>query len=155
MMPNAFVGKSQAPTGDELEATLGASAGLWRSLLQEIGSVAGPVTQEWKCYSRKAGWTLKLVKGKRTLLYASPGERRFAVTVVLGDVALAAARAMNLPADIVREIDTARRYPEGTPVGVEVRDHGDIRAIVALVQGKLGLLSTSATCPPLTRWPQL
>ena len=144
-MPNAFVGKSQAPTGDELEATLGASARLWSSLLQEIGSVAGPVTQEWKCYSRKAGWTLKVVKGKRTLLYATPGEGRFAVTVVLGDAALAAARAMNLPADIVREIATARRYAEGTPVRVEVTSGGDVRAIAELVKAKLGLLSASAT----------
>ena len=138
MLPNAFVGKSQAPTGNELEARLGASAGLWTSLLQEIGHLAGPVTQEWKCYSRKAGWTLKLVKGKRTLLYASPGESRFSVTVVLGDAALAAARTTNLPAEIVGVLDTARRYPEGTPVRVEVEDSSDIQAIVELVKAKLG-----------------
>ena len=68
MSPNAFIGRTLPPTDDELSAQLGAARVLWDELLAQL---ALPI-QEWHSYSPKAGWSLKLILKKRTILYLAP-----------------------------------------------------------------------------------
>ena len=68
MTPNAFIGRTKPPTDEELSAELGVVRALWDELLADL---ALPV-QEWNSYSPKAGWSLKLKQGKRTIVYLSP-----------------------------------------------------------------------------------
>ena len=67
MSPNAFIGRTQPPTDEDLSTELGAARALWDELLALL---ALPV-QEWHSYSPKAGWSLKLKLGKRTIVYLS------------------------------------------------------------------------------------
>jgi len=68
MSPNAFIGQAVPPTDDQLTAELGAARALWDELLAALDL---PV-REWNSYSLKAGWSLKLRFGKRTIVYISP-----------------------------------------------------------------------------------
>ena len=56
MSPNAFIGRTKAPTDAELSTELGAARVLWDELLAELSL---PI-QEWNSYSPKAGWSMKV-----------------------------------------------------------------------------------------------
>ena len=92
MSPNAFIGRTQLPTDDELSAELGAARVLWDELLAML---ALPI-QEWNSYSPKAGWSLKLKLKKRTIVYLAPCHGSFRVAFILGDKAMEAARQCKL-----------------------------------------------------------
>jgi hypothetical protein len=125
MSPNAFIGRTKPPTDDELSAELGAARALWDELLTEL---ALPV-QEWNSYSPKAGWSLKLKLGKRTILYLAPCHGSFRVAFVLGAKAVEAARQSKLPKAVIKIIDEDTRYPEGTGVRLEIKARKDMAAV--------------------------
>ena len=111
MSPNAFIGRTKPPTDDELSAELGAARALWDELLAEL---ALPV-QEWHSYSPKAGWSLKLKLGKRTIVYLTPCRGSFRVAFVLGRKGDGgSARVQAAEARVMKIIDEAPRYAEGT-----------------------------------------
>ena len=132
MSPNAFIGRTKPPTDDELSAELGAARALWDELLAEL---ALP-TQEWNSYSPKAGWSLKVKLGKRTILYMAPCHGSFRVAFILGAKAVEAARHSKLSKAMVKIIDQAPRYPEGTGVRLEIAARKDLAAVKKLAEVK-------------------
>jgi hypothetical protein len=133
MSPNAFIGRTKPPTDDELSTELGAARALWDELLTEL---ALPI-QEWNSYSPKAGWSLKLKLKKRTIVYLAPCRGSFRVAFVLGDKAVEAARQSKLPKAVMKIIDEAPRYPEGTGVRLEIAARKDLAAVKKLAAVKL------------------
>ena len=134
MSPNAFIGRTKPPTDEELSTELGAARALWDELLTEL---ALPI-QEWNSYSPKAGWSLKLKLKKRTIVYLAPCHGSFRVAFVLGDKAMEAARQLKLPKAVLKIIDEAPRYPEGTGVRLEIAARKDLAAVKKLAEVKLG-----------------
>ena len=133
MSPNAFIGRTKPPTDEELSTELGAARALWDELLTEL---ALPI-QEWNSYSPKAGWSLKLKLKKRTIVYLAPCHGSFRVAFVLGDKAMEAARQLKLPKAVLKIIDEAPRYAEGTGVRLEIRARKDLAAVKKLAAVKL------------------
>jgi len=137
-MPNAFIGKRETPTDDDLAAELGRSAkGLWDRLLAGLAEQHNIVTREWHSYSPKAGWSLRLKRDKRTILYLSPCRGCFRASFALGGKAVEAARASGLPPSVIRIIDSAKRYAEGTGVRIDVNGPEDIAVVEKLAAIKL------------------
>ena len=133
MSPNAFIGRTKPPTDDELSAELGAVRVLWDELLADL---ALPV-QEWNSYSPKAGWSLKVKQGKRTISILSPCHNSFRVAFILGAKAVEAARQSKFPKALMKIIDEAPRYPEGTGVRLEITTRKDLAAVRKLAAVKL------------------
>ena len=133
MSPNAFIGRTKPPTDAELSAELGAARALWDELLTEL---ALPI-QEWNSYSPKAGWSMKLKLKKRTIVWMAPCQGCFRVAFILGDKAVNAAREAKLPAKILKLLDEAPRYPEGTGVRLEIAARKDLAAVKKLAEVKL------------------
>jgi hypothetical protein len=133
MSPNAFIGRTKAPTDAELSAELGAARVLWDELLAEL---ALPI-QEWNSYSLKAGWSMKVKQGKRTILYLSPCHNSFRVAFILGVKAVDAARKSRLSKAMMKIIDEAPRYPEGTGIRLEITARKDLAAVRKLAEVKL------------------
>ena len=133
MSPNAFIGRTKPPTDEELSTELGAARALWDELLTEL---ALPI-QEWNSYSPKAGWSLKLKLKKRTIVYLAPCHGSFRVAFVLGDKAMEAARQVKLPKAVLKIMDEAPRYPEGTGVRLEIAARKDLAAVKKLAEVKL------------------
>ena len=133
MSPNAFIGRTKPPTDEELSTELGAARALWDELLTEL---ALPI-QEWNSYSPKAGWSLKLKLKKRTIVYLAPCHGSFRVAFILGDKAMEAARQLKLPKAVMKIIDEAPHYPEGTGVRLEIAARKDLAAVKKLAEVKL------------------
>ena len=137
MLPNAFIGKSEAPTDEELTAELGAARAPWDQLLVRLAEECKVVTREWNSYSRKAGWSLRLKIKERNIVYLAPCRGCFRVAFILGDKAVRAARQSKLPKRVLKIIDESTRYAEGTAVRMQAKAARDLNAIVTLAQIKI------------------
>jgi hypothetical protein len=137
MIPNAFIGWTQAPSAGELSAALGPAKALWERLLEDLGTELDLVDQEWKCSGRKYGWSLRLKQGKRNILYLSPCQGCFRVAFILGDRALAVARSSGFSDRFLQLIDEAPRYPEGTGIRLDLAGPEDLPGIKTLAHIKL------------------
>jgi len=137
MLPNAFVDKPEKPTEDELAAELGPAKALWDQLIAGLADEIGVDIQEWKSYSLKAGWSLRLKRKKRTIVWLSPCRGCFRAAFILGDRAVEAARQSKLSQRVIKIINEAPRYPEGTGVRIDVKGPRDIPIVKKLAAVKL------------------
>lgn len=137
MEPNAFIGKSKKPAAVELLSALGPSKKLWDQLVSELADDLGADTQEWNSYSPKAGWSLRVKHKKRTIVWLAPCSGCFRAAFILGDKAMKAARQGKLPEQVLKALDEAPRYPEGTGVRLVVKAAKDLAAIRELAAIKL------------------
>ena len=80
---------------------------------------------------------MRLLRGKRAIVYLSPSRDCFMASFALGDRAVEAARSAGLPAKIVEIIGQARRYAEGTAVRIDVKTARDLPAVRKLAAIKL------------------
>ena len=138
-MANAFINKPKQPTDSELAAALGPAKTAWDQLLSELASEHGVNESEWKCYSAKWGWSLRAKHKERTIVWLSPNENSFTVLFMLGGKAMQAARRIKWPQRIVRVLDEASKYPEGSGVRLEVKSSGKIPALKKLAVIKLAI----------------
>jgi hypothetical protein len=136
-MPNAFINKRDQPTRQELDAVLGAAGLLWDKLVTDLADDHGIVTQEWKSTSPKYGWSLRLKREKRTIVYLSPSKNCFNASLVLGGRAVEAARRSKLPQAVLKAIDESLRYAEGTGVRLLVKQAREVAIVTKLAAIKL------------------
>ncbi len=134
---NAFAGQATRPTERELAHVLGESHFLWQDLVADLKHELKLDGDEWNCYSVKAGWSLRLQKEKRNIVYLGPRTGWFLASFILGEKAVTAARKIELPARIMKIIDEAKRYPEGTAVRIAVRDAKDASVVKMLAKIKV------------------
>jgi hypothetical protein len=137
VQPNAFVGKKRKPSEVELAEALGATQPLWEALLADLAAEHGVDVREWKSYSPKAGWSLRLLRKKRTIVWLAPCPGCFRVMFILGDRAVKAAREVKLSRRTLKLLDEAPRYPEGTGVRLLVKGPRDIPDIKRLALVKM------------------
>jgi hypothetical protein len=121
------------PSADELTRLLGRS----HTAFQAIAHDRAGATCEWKRYSTKAPWVLKISESERTLFYLMPQAGRFEVTVVLGERATEVALAGRVRPELHAAIRSAKPYVEGRPVRVMVTSRADLAGVEELVAVKL------------------
>lgn len=136
--PNAFLGRPDPPTEEEVKEALGMAAPLWSELILQVTTDAGKVTQEWQgIYVNKYGWSLRLRRKGRNILYLAPCNGCFRVAIALNDNAVKAAKAARLPKRVADALAEAPHYPEGTGLRLTVERASDLPAIRKLAQIKL------------------
>jgi hypothetical protein len=133
---NAFIGQAKEPTDRELAAALGAAKTLWDQLAAELTG-EHKLTLEWSSYSIKAGWSLRLKRGSRNIVYLSPSRSGFMASFALGDKAIRAARAGKFPKHVLKIIAEAKKYAEGTAVRMVVSGSEDVAVVKELAKIKL------------------
>jgi hypothetical protein len=104
---NPFVGRTTRPSDSDLEQVLGPAKPLWDQLVAELASDHDVTTREWKSYSSKSGWSLRLMRGKRTVVWLAPFAGGFHVLLIFGEKALTAIRQTAIPARVLRMLDEA------------------------------------------------
>jgi len=138
LSPNALIGKKTAPSEKEVVAAIGATKPLWDQLIASLQSDEFKVRDsEWKCPAAKYGWSLRLKRAGRNIIYLAPIRGGFRVAFVLGKKAVAAAMASDLSDAMKQIIKDAPVYPEGTGVRFEVRSPNDVLFAVKLARFKI------------------
>ena len=138
MAPSAFHDLATRPTPAELEAVLGAAVPLWAAIVADVRSQVPDAAEVWRHAGPKFGWSMRLLDRKRVIAYLTPQADAVLVGVVLGEKAIAVAKAdgtVSATTDAV--LDASPRYTEGRGVRVEVRAEADLAVIRELVAMKL------------------
>jgi hypothetical protein len=130
---SVFVDRSEPPDDKELKGALGKTYALRTDLQKAIAGQHAPLTIEWGCASKSAGWGLRLKKEKRAVLYMTPCKGYFLASFALGEKAVKLAHESGLPASVLKVIDEAPKYAEGRGVRFEVRTKSDVQNILKLV----------------------
>lgn len=136
VVTNAFIGKTEEPSDAELATALGPAKDAWDQLLGALAQDYG-VTKEWKCYSVRWGWSMRVKRGKRTIVWLSPRAGCFEVLFILGVKAMSAVGQCKLPKSVMKALGEAKKYPEGTGVRLELKKVQEISAIKKMVAIKL------------------
>jgi hypothetical protein len=134
---SALDDRTHEPTLKELAAVLGRSAPHWDVLTQHLQDEYGPLAQEWHFAGDKYGWSLRLKKAKRTIIYLLPEKDAFLAALVFGERAVAAIRQSDLPADVKALVEAARPYAEGRGIRLEVRRRTDVDCVRKLAAIKM------------------
>jgi hypothetical protein len=137
MQENAFVNQLHAPSDDELTAALGSTRVLWDRLIVELATEHGVDSREWKSYSPKYGWSLRLIRKKRNILYLSPCSGAFRAMLIFGDRAMQAVAGAKWPRKVIKIIEEAPHYPEGTGIRIDVTRPADVEIVKKLSVIKL------------------
>ncbi len=123
---------TKPPSTSDLAVLLGKSHAAFLALTRRATA-----TCEWRRYSKKAPWVIRVSQGDRTLFYVTPQAEEFEVTVVLGERAVAAALAGRVRKELHASIRSANSYAEGRPVRVAVTRKADLARVEELVGVKL------------------
>lgn len=134
---SVFGDKSACPTRTDLQHALGPAGALWDDLVAHIGQAYGPIGEQWSFSGARFGWSLRLKKGDRIILYLIPQAGRFLAGIVLGAKAVAAAQDADLPSSILRAIAEAPKYAEGTGLRLPVAAPSDLQPIQQLAAFKM------------------
>lgn len=135
---NAFIGKLEPPSPEELSAALGAASPLWHEFIDWLATEHDVRDQLWKSvYPKKYGWSMRMLQKKRAIVHMAPGRGCFFVAFLLGDRAVAAAKTAKLPKSLLAQLAEARRYAEGTGIRLTVKSAKDLAPIRKLAEIKL------------------
>ena len=137
MLPNAFAGQAKEPTERQLAAVLGQAIVLWHDLIKDLRRDLKLDAEEWNSSSVKVGWSLRLQLKKRKIVYLAPSTACFLASFALGDRAVAEVRKSKLPAHVLKLVDQAKRYAEGTAVRIEVHTAQDANIVRTLAKIKV------------------
>jgi len=136
MATSIFDEKTVVPDETMLAEALAGSKLLWEEMKSHVVMVCGDIASEWKFYSKKAGWSLVVKSGKRTMLYLIPQKGFFKVNFVLGERAVAAALAAGLPETVIALIKDAVPYMEGRSVMFDVANEAEADTAKKLIEIK-------------------
>jgi len=138
LTPNAFIGRTAPPADEDLTAALGSTRPLWNQALATLATRFELGEWEWMSYSPKAGWSVRIRKGKRNILYMSPCRNTFRIAFILGGKAVQAAHESKTPARVLKLIENGTKYPEGLGIRWEIKSTKDLAPIEILTALKLG-----------------
>ncbi|MCX6149722.1 MAG: DUF3788 family protein [Ignavibacteriales bacterium] len=136
-MASIFSDKSLQPNDQMLLEVLGKSKKYWDEIKQSLNDKYGELTEEWKFYGQKIGWTLKLLKKKRNLFFFTPYDKYFKISFVFGEKAVAVIEKSDLPENLISELVNARKYVEGRGLAIEVKTQKEVQIIQKLVAIKI------------------
>ena len=136
MSLSVFGEKALVPNDEMLKAELCECKSCWDGIVNYIADTYGNFSEEWKYYSKAAGWSLVIKSGKRTLVYLIPLSGCFKANFVFGDKAVVAAQAAGLPDSLVTLILEAKQHMEGRSFMIDVKSEADVEIAKTLINIK-------------------
>ena len=137
-MPLSIFGeKTAVPNEEMITRYLADSKALWDDIKGHVIANCGNVSEQWKYYSKKAGWSLVVKSGERTILYLIPQDDFFKVNFVFGEKAAAAAETTGMPESVIIQIREATPYIEGRSFMFDVKSKANAAIAKRLIDIKL------------------
>jgi hypothetical protein len=116
------------------ESTLKKDLGELYPAYKEILGLTEAFDREWKYYGKKHGWQLKVVRKGKALLYLIPQEKSFRVGFAVRENEKERLMNSGLPPKTKEELATAKKYPEGYPLRLEIKSKTDMRTVRAVLE---------------------
>jgi hypothetical protein len=136
---SAFDDKSHPPQADDINQILGAAARFWQEIIAHVSETHAPITELWSFTSARYGWSLRLKRKDRVILYFTPQKGQFLTGIVLGEKAARAGHENGLPETVLNLIDSAPKYAEGRGIRMAVTQQEDVEVVKELVKLKMGV----------------
>jgi hypothetical protein len=136
-MPRKRADAPESPAEPPSESELAALLGPACAALEKLVAGGKARTAEWRRYTKRSPWVLRVSEGKKPVIYVLPEQGALRATVLLGPRAVDAALAGRVAARLHEAIRTAKVYPEGRPVPVRVKRASDAALVEQLVAVKL------------------
>ncbi len=137
MSLSIFGEKAIQPNVNMLADALCGRIELWNSIKKQLLAIDENIQEEWKFYSKEAGWTLVLKSGKQTLLYLIPLDNYFKINFVFGEKMITLTKDSDLPKSVITLILDAKAYMEGRSFMIDVNTKADVDVINKLVKIKM------------------
>ena len=125
-----FLDKSTKPTDPELKKALGAAFDHFVALRDLLSDY----TFEWKFYTKKTGWQLKVAGTKRAACYIIPFNGYFSVGMAVRESEKEAVLNSKVRKSIRDELAAAKKYPEGWPLPLTVKTAADLKVTVTVLK---------------------
>ena len=133
MATSIFDNKEIVPNDEDLEDVLKSSLDTFNSLVSYLEKEYGSLNKEWKFYSKKAGWTLRISGEKRNLLFISPNDDYFIATVNMSVNVSKIVLDLDISDNTKNLIKEAKIYAEGISILIEVRKQEDLEDIKTIL----------------------
>ncbi|HEY5124177.1 MAG TPA: DUF3788 domain-containing protein [Ignavibacteria bacterium] len=137
MALSIFENKSKTPDEKELSEVLGKNFKLWNELKEFTKKEYSGAEAEWKYSGKNYGWGFRLRDKKRVIVYLTPCDGYFLLSIVFGEKATKEALSSGISKDIKKIIESAKVYAEGRGFRVDMKDRKIIGDIKKLIQIKL------------------
>lgn len=132
-----FADKNTVPTGEMLAPVLGATFQFWNEIRTYLTTEFADLGEDWKCYGKKYGWQLKMLKKKRNLIFLIPKEGFFNAVFIFGDKAVEEIQQSDVPEAIKTELANAKKYMEGRGIKLDVKSADDVAVVKKLITIKV------------------
>jgi hypothetical protein len=125
-----FDQKEAVPTESDLKKALGELFSAYKEVLE----LTEAYDHEWKFYGKKHGWQLKVVRKGKALLYLIPQEKSFRIGCAVRENEKERLLNSSLPPKTKEELVTAKKYPEGYPLRLEIKSKTDMQEVRVVIE---------------------
>lgn len=133
MATSIFDNKEIVPNEEDLKEVLKENINIWNQLIDYLEEEYGPLTSEWKFYSKNAGWTYRISNEKRNLIFLSPNDKYFIASINMSVNVSKILLDMDLPEEIKTIIKETKAYREGKSVLITIKNENDLENIKTML----------------------
>jgi hypothetical protein len=131
-----FEDKLIQPTPEMLEQVLGPRYENWQCIIDFVLNHQKNAEEVWN-FGKSFGWSLRIKDPKRVIVYLTPGEKMFIVSLVFSKKATEEALASNISSKLIHIIESAKVYAEGRGFRIGIDSPGYLTDIIKLIEIKL------------------
>ena len=129
--------KATQPANQNLIEKLGSTYSIWSDLNLYLNETLKDPSEEWNFPRKKYGWSFRMKRKKRNIIYFLPCAGFFKVAFVFGLKASGKVMLSNVSESIKTELKNAKVYAEGKGIRIDVKNNQILDDIKTLVQIKV------------------
>ena len=136
MALSIFEDKSTQPTPEMIEKALADRYSDWQNIIDFVLKHHKGAEEVWN-YGKSFGWSLRIKDSKRVIVYMTPGDKKFLVSMVFGKKATEEAFSSDISPKLKSIIESAKVYAEGRGFRIEIDGPEFLPDIIKLIEIKL------------------
>lgn len=137
MDKSIFSDLNNQPCTEDLKAPLGNSYLNWMEIRDFVFEKYPKAVGEWHVSVKKYGWSFRIKDKKRAIVYLSPRQSYFKLTMVFGQKATDKILETDIKKSIKEELMTSKVYIEGRVLRLDINDSFLINDVKTLIEIKL------------------
>ena len=137
MDTSIFMDLQKKPQTENLQIPLGKTFEQWIEIKHFVLEQYPKAMEEWHVSVKKYGWGFRIKDKKRAIVYLSPREGFFRVTMVFGQKATDRILESGISESIKTELLNSKVYMEGRVIRLEIKDDSYLEDVKRLIEIKI------------------